>query len=300
MKSVLILLDVYGWAFDFNSRGIIKYSTKFNCTAKKWDEVNAGDDEYDIIFAMNYEHVWAPLREREKWIRKNPETGLPKYCVGVRSWRWGLKDHMNIWDGIGCNNLKTYNKLRREFPDSKIIHYTPNGVDTEIFKPQVLGDRFQVGWAGFEGRGEKRTGLLKRLNYPVKIVCQRDGEYFRKDVSRQNMIDFYKSIDCLVCTSSSEGMNNVVLEACACGLPVVSTAVGDIPRLIPKEWLVPVNPPELVINEMNKKLTLLKNNLDLRREVGRMNREEAVKNWSWRKVVKYYERMFESALTKNF
>lgn len=293
MNSVLILLDLYGWAFDFNSRGIIKYSKKFNCTAKKWDEVREGDSKYDIIFALNYEHVWAPLKKREKWIRKNPETGRPKYCVGVRSWRWGLKKRMDIWDGIGCNNLKTYDKLRQEFPDSKIIHYTPNGVDTEIFKPQTLGDRFQVGWAGSEGRREKRTNLLRQLKYPVKVMCQKGSEYFRKGVSRQPMIDFYKSIDCLVCTSSSEGMNNVVLEAAACGLPVVSTAVGDTPQLIPEDWLVPIDPPELVVSEMNKKLMLLENNLDLRRKVGRRNREEVVRNWSWKKRVENYEQMFE-------
>ena len=40
------------------------------------------------------------------------------------------------------------------------------------------------------------------------------------------------SADCLLLTSAYEGMPIVVLESLQCGLPVVSTDVGEIPRLI--------------------------------------------------------------------
>lgn len=294
MKSVLTLIDEWGWAFDFVSRGIIKYSTKFKCVAKRWNEVNADDSKYDIIFPMSYE-VWHACGERRKWLQGK------KYCVGVRSGNLDRilsgRSEINKWSGIGCNSLITYNQLRKQFPDLKTIYYTPNGVDTEIFKMQTLGDRFQVGWAGSAGRACKRVNLAKQLKFPVEIACNRYDKYFQKSYvdadNRRNMVNFYRSIDCLVLTSTSEGMSNVVLEAAACGLPVVSTDVGDIPLLISKEWLVPVNPPEVVVSEMNKKLTLLKNDLNLRREVGRRNREEVEKNWTWQKQVKNYERMFE-------
>ena len=44
--------------------------------------------------------------------------------------------------------------------------------------------------------------------------------------------DYMRRATCLCLPSRSEGMPNVVLEALACGTPVVATAVGEVPYLI--------------------------------------------------------------------
>jgi glycosyltransferase involved in cell wall biosynthesis len=52
----------------------------------------------------------------------------------------------------------------------------------------------------------------------------------------------------LLLTSDSEGMPNVVLEALAVGVPVVSTAVGDLAQMLPEQCgvLVPCDTEPLV------------------------------------------------------
>jgi len=294
LKSILIIIDVYGWAWDFISRGIIKHSKKFKYEVKRFSEVNNKDRKHDLVFVMNW-YYWKYCGDRRKWLRDK------KICIGVRGDEGFLpimkgKIKIDGFHAIGCNSYSRYEALKKKFPRLKTIHYTRNGVDTKIFKQVTLGNRFNVGWAGTAKRQCKRVEIAKQLNFPVKIISQKGGKFFKKGISRQKMVNFYKSIDCLILTSNIEGMNNTVLEAAASGLPVVSTAVGDVPRLIPEKWLTPIEPPKRVVKEMNEKLSRLNNSVELRRKVGHRNRKEIERNWSWNIVVKDYERMFESAL----
>ena len=50
--------------------------------------------------------------------------------------------------------------------------------------------------------------------------------------ARADMARVYPLIDCLVLPSLSEGMPLEVLEAMACGIPVIASAVGDVPKLL--------------------------------------------------------------------
>jgi teichuronic acid biosynthesis glycosyltransferase TuaC len=65
-----------------------------------------------------------------------------------------------------------------------------------------------------------RTGLGDR----VQLLGNR---------TQAELIELYNAADVLVLGSSREGMPNVVLEALACGLPVVATAVGGVPEVLP-------------------------------------------------------------------
>jgi len=86
-------------------------------------------------------------------------------------------------------------------------------------------------------RGFVRTGL-ERLAIPY---------VHRKLESYDRMADLYGSLDAYVVPSRQEGGPKGVLEAMACGVPVVSTRVGQAPDLVAhgeNGWLVPVEDAE--------------------------------------------------------
>jgi len=294
MKSVLIIIDQYGWAFDFVSRGIMKHSKAFNYNVKKGIEVDITDSGFDLVFIFNY-LTWNALDDHQMWFART------RKCIGVRTYPPD-REAINVvrnFRAIGCNSLKTYNFLKETYPDAENIYYTPNGVDTEIFQPTSRsGETFKLGWAGSAERPCKRVHLARQLDYHVRVMCKRWGGHFVKGASRKPMQKFYAGIDCLVHTSNVEGMTSVAIEAAACGLPIVSTDVGDMAQLVEAEWLVPVEPEDVVVREMNKRLETLKNDVDLRHRVGERNRREVLESWDWRHRVVGYEDMFRGALEK--
>jgi glycosyltransferase involved in cell wall biosynthesis len=62
-----------------------------------------------------------------------------------------------------------------------------------------------------------------------------DRVRFLGSVPQAMLIEYYNAADALVLTSRREGMPNVVLEALACGTPVVATRVGGVPEVIADE-----------------------------------------------------------------
>ncbi|MEM6365044.1 MAG: glycosyltransferase, partial [Planctomycetota bacterium] len=56
-------------------------------------------------------------------------------------------------------------------------------------------------------------------------------------VAHENLFRYYSASDCFALMTSREGSPNVLLEALACGVPAVATAIGGIPEVLRDERL---------------------------------------------------------------
>jgi len=277
---ILIVVDYYGWAFDFIARGIKKYS-KFSEEIQIRQFHSLVDyNQPDIAFFLNA----SLLRE----VKAN------RYLVGIHSESVSSDGVVEGFEHI-CIIKKLFKKFKKQYPNEKfyLIH---NGVDTEIFTPKpdwAIHEGFLVGWAGNPRNPVKRFPLLRKLDFKVKAMGNWGPQRFRLNRNRSKIVNFYKCIDAYVCVSNSEGMPLPILEAAASALPIVSTDVGGISEFVDKKWLVPSEPEDEVIKQVNEKLRILKEDEKLRKKVGQANLQKALNKWNWKYIAKKYDGVFE-------
>ncbi len=131
------------------------------------------------------------------------------------------------------------------------VEIIPSGIDLQSFHvTDRLEARRLLGWSV-----DERVILFNAGNAPAvkgmdlaeavfTRVARREKvriQIMRGDVPPERVPLLMCAADCLLVTSRSEGSPNIVKEALACALPVVSVDVGDV-----KERLVGVSPSYLV------------------------------------------------------
>jgi glycosyltransferase involved in cell wall biosynthesis len=120
-------------------------------------------------------------------------------------------------------------------------HIIPNGVDLRAFRPLNPREaRTVLGWTagkryilfpGYPAEPRKGFPLAKaavahasaRMGEPLELVPL-------GDVAPDRVALFMNACDVMTLTSYHEGSPNVVKEAMACNLPIVSVPVGDVPE----------------------------------------------------------------------
>lgn len=166
------------------------------------------------------------------------------------------------------------------------------GVGERTGRPKV-----RVGWAGsLSNHGPNQRGVHDFIVPAVgsvraaQLVLAAREEKWR---GPEEMLEFYRSIDIYLCASRSEGTPNPCLEAAACGVPVVTTRVGNMPELIRHG----INGlfVERDISDIASKITQLRDDPLLRVELsGRML--ASIRDWDWKHQAENYRKMFETML----
>jgi glycosyltransferase involved in cell wall biosynthesis len=123
----------------------------------------------------------------------------------------------------------------------------PNGIDTDVFAPRDMqGARERIGlprdgrYALFVGRSEhgKGSDLLlestQRAGYELLIAgpTGAPGARHLGILTPEALADAYAASDCVLFPSRYEACSLVVLEALACGRPLLTTPVGWMKTLL--------------------------------------------------------------------
>ncbi|MEM3440425.1 MAG: glycosyltransferase family 4 protein [Candidatus Bathyarchaeia archaeon] len=208
-----------------------------------------------------------------------------------------------------------------------------NGVDCARFRPSIDGGRVRskfgfedrkvvlfVGaltkWHGYKGLDIllRALALAKGRDPGIRLLVVGEGHLkpaymrlasdlgiggivaFAGDVSDDELPSYYACSDVLVLPSkdSSEGFGLAILEAGACGKPVIASRVGGLPEVVEdggNGLLVPPN-DEWALSEAILKVL---GDEELARGMGKRGRELAeAKDWS--KVAGAYRAIYEEAL----
>jgi teichuronic acid biosynthesis glycosyltransferase TuaC len=115
----------------------------------------------------------------------------------------------------------------------------PSGVNLDLFRPTDQGTaRRIVGWSLEEkivlfcGGREPQAKGLDLARAAVRLAEEWSGpiRFFNLDgnIDPEAVPVHLNAADCLVFTSLREGSPNIIKEALACNLPIVSVAVGDV------------------------------------------------------------------------
>ena len=105
----------------------------------------------------------------------------------------------------------------------------------------------------------------------------------------------YPALDICVSTSGTEGLSNVLLEASACGLPIVATDVGGNSECVTDEvsgFMVKAFSPE----EVAERVIRLVKDEDLRSRLGIAGRKRVLADFSLEKFVSQYEATYDDLI----
>ncbi len=208
---------------------------------------------------------------------------IPEYPLPRRLVRWAAAQAAGV---VAVSEALRERLIELGVPGSR-VEVLRNGVDLELFAPQDravarrelgldAGGRLvlSVGWL-IPRKGHDLAIRAAAAMPEVTLMIVGDGPQgaalkrlaaelgsservrFLGSLPQERLARVYSAADVLLLASSREGLPNVVLEALACGTPVVATAVWGTPEVVAPEAgrLVRERTPEAIAGALRALLT---------------------------------------------
>ena len=211
-------------------------------------------------------------------------------------------------------NAEAIENLRRKGYRGK-ADVVPNGVDTDLFRPmdrcacqQKFG--FEGFIIGYAGRMVPEKGLMDLIEAlpqcapDVQVAFIGDGDFkpnlarraeelglggrvhWLKQVAPQELPEIMNALDVLALPSHTtprwkEQFGRVLVEAMACGIPVIGSTSGAIPEVIGGAGLVF---QEGNVSELSKAIATLRDHPEIAASFGKAGRNRVLEWSSWEQV----------------
>lgn len=186
-------------------------------------------------------------------------------------------------------SIKIPNFVSDEYYDSITNHKEMNDkIQTVLFVGHVQEAKgCDVIYETAEQFPDIRFILLGYISDPFKSRQKPNNIELRGEVTSEQVKDEMLKSDLLLFPTRTEGFPYVVIEAMACGLPVISTPVGAIPEILENNGgiLVPVNDAEAV----SEAVSILQDR-ELRERIACWNRRKVKDHYTAEKVM---DRLFQ-------
>lgn len=224
-------------------------------------------------------------------------------------------------DGLTARCSATKDFVERELGVKREIEIMYSGVDTTLFRPmEPTGKYLSEGqfklltiarlhrYKGLEylieamgllqemqeaklyilGKGSEEENLKKLVK---RLALERNVEFLQQSIPNYEMPFLYGECDVYVQPSIIEPYGIAVLEAMACGKPVIGTKVGGMLDTIKDGetgFLVEVGNAE----EIADRIMILRDG-DKRAEMGEKARDRVVENFDWMVIGRKYQEIIE-------
>ncbi len=330
-KKIALVVDVKNWAFDNIAKNIVKnLSDRFDFKIVYMSEIKDNIIhlfyacmDCDLIHFFWRGHINFINAKFAKYYLNYYSQGYDKFkneildnlyiTTSVYDHKY-LDNEFDVTENI-MNFVKNYtvssNKLFEIYSNLNIkkpyVEIT-DGVDLGVFYPinidrfsNIKNRKINIGWVGNSNWGNNQLDH-KGVNTILKpAVEQLKKEGYNIDINfvdKQNthipinkMVNYYEEIDVYVCISINEGTPNPVLEAMACGVPIISTDVGIVKEVLGKQQQKYIM-SERSVECLKDKIKLFIQNID---EIESLRNEnlENIKNWTWKIKCEQFGDFFE-------
>lgn len=229
-----------------------------------------GKDTHDIYFTFGYSYVGyvknLPFRKRATGITAHRPHHL-------------LRPRMQMAYATHANSVLLYNELCSMHSN---VFYVPNGVDENLFiekKPVMQGrDEPIIGHVGKKGKMKNQQAILEPAIKKANADYRPHYNDYTNKVPHDKMVDIHNEYDVFIAASDEDGTPNGMLEAAACGRPIIINNIGNAPEFVTNGYNGFV--VEKKVDAYVEAIRWFRNNPDKVYEMGQNARAEIERAWT--------------------